>query len=182
MFGFGKGSRELNLIPEEEQKLRNKKIKVVTLVVVGLLVGLQLAIFFGITFLEQIEKNSRNSLERDLTKKTSEWQSIASPAAQIKTTKNKLATYNTFLTSHSDPNSKISKVQKAIPTGILLKNLSISNKNEIKVEGEASQPNVIYQFSNVLNEGKQDFNKVVLEAISKSDTGVYNFIINFNLK
>ena len=43
MFGFGKGSRELNLIPEEEQKLRTKKIRLVTIGVIGLILGLQIA-------------------------------------------------------------------------------------------------------------------------------------------
>ena len=182
MFGFGKGSRELNLIPEEEQKLRTKKIRLVTIGVIGLILGLQIATIFGFVALEQAEKNTRESLEQELATKNSQWQSIASPAEQIKVTKSKLATYNSFTTSHQNPNSKISQIRESIPVGVTLTNLSFSKTNETTVQGTASKPSVIYQFFNVLQDRPEDFDKVELDAIDKDSVSSYSFIIKFSLK
>ncbi len=182
MFGFGKGSRELNLIPEEEQKIRTKRIRLITLGIIGLILALQVATFIGILSLEQIEKNTRGSLEEELATKNSQWQSSASPAAQIIVTKNKLTTFNSFTKSHQDPNLNITKIQKSIPTGITLTGLSILNTNEATVLGTAGKPSVIYQFFNTLQDKEGDFDKVELEAVDKVSAGSYNFIIKFDLK
>ena len=181
MFGFGK-SRELNLIPEEERKQRTRKIRVVTLVAVGVVLGMQVLVFVGITFLEQREKSVTVSLERELIEKNNQWQQIAEPAERIKVTKNKLSTYTAFLAAHASPNSKISKVQKALPKGITLITLSIVETNKVTLNGEADKPEVIYQLYNSLQAGEQDFDLIKLISIDKITTGTYNFIINFTLK
>jgi len=181
MFGFGK-SRELNLIPEEERKQRTKKIRVVTLVVVGFVLGMQVLAFVGITLLEQSEKRATASLESDLAEKNSQWQQIAGPAEQIKVTKNKLSTYTSFLAAHVDPNSKISKVQKFIPGGITLTNLSIIEASKVSLEGKAAKPEVIYQLYNTLKDREEDFDAVKLVGMDKTTTDNYTFIIGFTLK
>jgi Tfp pilus assembly protein PilN len=182
MFGFGKGRRELNLIPEEEQKLRTKKIRVITLVIIGLVFGVQVLIFVVVVALEQTEKGTRDSLSQDLAAKNSQWQQISGPAEQIKVTKNKLSSYNAFLTSHEDPNSKISKIQKVIPEGIILTSLSIVEKNKVNLGGKAANPEVLYQLHNVLQASEKDFDLVTLDAIDKVVEGDYTFIINLTLK
>ena len=181
MFGFGK-SRELNLIPEEERKQRTKKIRVVTLVVVGFVLGMQVLAFVGKALLEQIEKRATASLEEELAEKNSRWQQIAEPAEQIKVTKNKLSTYNSFLTTHEDPNSKISKVRKALPKGITLTTLSLMETNKVTLNGQAGKPEVIYQLYNSLQDKEEDFDSIKLISIDKITAGSYNFIINFTLK
>lgn len=181
MFGFGK-SRELNLIPEEERKQRTRRIRVVTLLVVGFVLGMQVLSFVGITLLEQIEKRATASLEEELAEKNSEWQQIAGPAEQIKVTKNKLSTYNSFITDHVDPNSKISKVQKFIPGGVTLTNLSIVEASKVSLEGEASKPEVIYQLYNTLQDREEDFDAVKLVGMDKTSPNNYVFIIGLTLK
>lgn len=182
MFGFGKGSRELNLIPEEEQKLRTKKIRVATLVIIGLVLGVQIIVFVGITVLEQREKGAKDSLEQELTERNSQWKQISGPAEQIKVTKNKLSAFSAFLASNQDPNLKISKVQKAIPKGITLTTLSIVKTNKVTLEGKAAKPDVIYQLYNSLQAKEEDFDSIKLAAIDKVTVGEYTFIIDFTLK
>jgi len=143
---------------------------------------MQVLTLVGITALEQIENSTTTSLEKELAEKNSQWQQIAEPAEQIKVTKNKLSTYTSFLTAHVDPNSKISKVQKAIPKGITLINLSIVETSKVSLGGKADKPEVIYQLYNTLQGKKKDFDSVKLVAIDKITTNDYTFIIDFTLK
>ncbi|MCH8821842.1 hypothetical protein IID23_04985, partial [Patescibacteria group bacterium] len=43
--GFGKSQRELNLIPEEQQKLKSRKIKIVVIVISAVVISLQIGVF-----------------------------------------------------------------------------------------------------------------------------------------
>lgn len=181
MFGFGK-SRELNLIPEEERKQRTKKIRVITLVTVGFVLGMQVLVLVGTTILEQREKGAAISLESELVEKNRQWKQIAGPAEQIKVTKSKLSAYNSFLKVHEDPNSKISKVRKALPNGITLTTLSIMEASKVTLNGKADKPEVIYQMYNSLQDGEEDFDLVKLVAIDKVAVNDYTFIIDFTLK
>ena len=182
MFGFGKGSRELNLIPEEERKQRTKKIRVITLVIIGFVLGMQILTFVGIFVLDQREKGITVSLEKELAEKNNQWKQISEPAEQIKVTKSKLSTFNSFLSTQVDPNSKIGRVQKVLPLGVTLTTLAITKENKVTLNGTVDKPEVIYQLYNLLQDREKEFDSIKLGAIDKVADNDYTFIIDFTLK
>ncbi len=181
LFGlFGK-PQDINLIPEEEQKLKAVRIRFIILGVIAVVIIAELLVFFFVTLIAQGEKGSNNKLQKEVSLKNTEWQKIASPAAQVKVIKTKLSTYQLFDDQHPSIPLLIGKLQKVMPTGIELTSLSITNLGKVSIQAKASKPSIIYQFFSVLQE-TEDFDSIELEGIGKQGTGGYNFILSLTVK
>ena len=180
--GFSKSQRELNLIPEEQQKLKSRKIKIVVIVISAVVISLQIGVFVVAQGLVLSEQNTQNNLEEELVLKNREWEKVASPAASVQTIKSKLATYQKFSSEHPEPKIFIDKIRSFIPQGIVLLDISVNKTGDSVMSGTALEPDVIYQFLNVLNAEKTTFSKPVLNSVNKNDSGGYNFIVEVIVK
>ena len=182
LFGlFGK-RQDINLIPEEEQKIRTRKIQVISVLGLVLIILAQLLLFGLVTSLTFQEGRNQSRLEDNLAAKNSEWDKIATSAASLKIVKTKLAFYESFNSQHPSLPELAKKIQDNMPSGTELTNISITSNGEVSIQGEASNPAVIYQFVNTLNDKKNDFSLVKLEGVSKLTTGNYSFVLSLNLK
>lgn len=180
--GFGKSQRELNLIPEEQQKLKARKIKIVVIVISAVVISLQIGVFVVAQGLVLSEQNTQSNLEEELVLKNAEWEKVASPAASVQTIKSKLATYQKFSLEHPEPKIFIDKIRNSLPQGIVLLDISVDKTGDSVMTGTVDNPGVIYQFINVLNDKKTIFDKPVLNSVDKNDSGGYNFIIEVIVK
>lgn len=182
IFGFGKSQRELNLIPEEQQKLKARKIKIVVIVISAVVISLQVGVFVVAQGLVLSEQSTQNNLEEELALKNREWKKVASPAASVQTIKSKLATHQKFSLEHPEPKIFIDKIRSFLPQGIVLLDISVDKTGDSVMSGTAPDPGVIYQFINVLNDKKTIFSNPVLNSVDKNDSGGYNFIIEVIVK
>ena len=182
LFGFFGKSQDINLIPEEEQKIRTRKIQVISVLGLVLIILAQLLLFGLVTSLTFQEGRNQSKLENTLAQRNSEWDKIATPAASLKVVKTKLSSYESFNNQHPSLPELLKKIQDNMPSGIGLTNISITSNREASIQGEAFDPSVIYQFVNVLNDKKDDFSLVKLEGISKLATGSYSFVLSLNVK
>ncbi len=182
MFGFGKGSRELNLIPKEEQKIRTARIKILTFGTLFVVIAFELLVFFGVFLINQAEQNTNKDLKQTLSQKEAEWQQFATKANSVKEVKTNLAAAEIFNDQHPNLESFIQKIQKVIPSGIILTNLSVTKSGEVSIQATAAKSAVIYQFFSVLRERTEDFDEVNLISVAKSDSGGYNFILDLKVK
>ena len=182
LFGlFGK-RQDINLIPEEEQKIRTRKIQVISVLGLVLIILAQLLLFGLVTSLTFQEGRNQSKLEDSLATKNSQWNKIATPAASLKVVKTKLSSYESFNNDHPLLPQLLKKIQDYMPSGTKFTDVSITADREASIQGEASDPAVIYQFVNVLNDKKDDFSLVKLEGISKLATGSYSFVLSLNVK
>ena len=180
--GFAKNKRELNLIPEEQQKLKARKIKIVVIVISAVVISLQIGVFVTAQGLVLSEQNTQSNLEDELVLKNREWEKVASPAASAQTIKSKLATHQKFSLEHPEPKIFIDKIRDFLPQKIVLLDISVNKSGDSVMSGNAPDPGVIYQFLNVLNDEKTVFSKPVLNSIDKNGSGGYNFIVEVIVK
>src|SRR3989344_9443051 len=100
LFGlFGK-RQDINLIPEEEQKIRTRKIQVISVLGLVLIILAQLLLLGLVTSLTFQEGRNQSKLENTLAQRNSEWDKIATPAASLKVVKTKLSSYESFNGQH----------------------------------------------------------------------------------
>ena len=182
MFGFGKGPRELNLIPKEEQKIRVNRIKVLTLGILVVVIGFELIIFSGVFLITQVEQNTNKDLQQKLSQKESAWQQISEKANAAKEIKTNLAAAESFNTKHPNLRSFIQKIQKVTPDGVRITSVSVTKLGRSSIQATTTQPNIIYQFFNILQEKSEDFDSITLVSVGKSEDGGYNFIFDLKVK
>lgn len=178
---FGGDNKELNLIPEEQQKSRGRRIKALITLVSLAIVGASLLLYFFILGLYQFERINKSKLEKDYSAKLAEWQQVASLAASVKTVKTKLASYESFKNTNPEFNLKVNKLLNALPEGVQIKSLSTKNSGDTDLEGRVQKASVMYQLFNVLNEQKENFDNVKLEGVSLIGGG-FDFIISLKIK
>lgn len=181
-FGFGKGPRELNLIPKEEQKIRTTRIKVLTLGILAVVIGFELIIFSGVFLITQVEQNTNKDLQEKLTQKESEWQQFSEKANAAKEIKTNLEAAESFNSQHPNLGSFIQKIQRVIPDGVRLTNISVTKLGKSSIQATTAQPNTIHQFFNELQKRSEDFDSLELVSVGKSDEGGYNFILDLKVK
>lgn len=178
---FGKNRQELNLIPEEQQKIRLSKIKILAIFIVVIVVVAQLLIYSFIFILNQRENNKYSDLKEEFSLQETEWGKYATLVDSVKRIKSNLASYNTFIGTHPDLDQSIRKIQVVTPIGIKFSSVSITNLGEVSIQGSALSPGTIYQFINVLKEKTQDFGAVELKSIGVGEEKGYNFVINLKV-
>ncbi len=182
LFGlFGKSS-DINLIPEEEQKLRTKKIRSAVLVVLAAILAGEVLAYVGVFLVDNKEKSQQKKLQYQLSADNLEWQEVSTPAATLKAAKGKISLYQSFLSTHPAQEARVKKIQDSLPVGIRVKTLSVTGDGSVQLEGEAQRPAIVYQSLNYLNENKQDFDSPKIVGISKLGAASYDFIFSFKLK
>lgn len=182
MFGFGKGPRELNLIPKEEQKVRATRIKVLTVGILSAVITFELIIFFGVFFITQVEQNANKDLKQTLSQKEAEWQQFSAKANSAKEIKTNLVAAESFNSQHPNLGSFIQKIQKVTPDGVKLTSLSVTKSGEASIQATTARPNIIHQFFNILQAKSEEFDAVELISVGKSDSGGYNFVFDLKVK
>jgi hypothetical protein len=182
MFGFGKGPRELNLIPKEEQKIRTARIKIVTVIILLSVIAAELFVFFGVFLITQVEQNTNKDLKQTLSQKEAEWEQFSAKANSAKEIKTNLATAESFNSQHPNLGSSVQKIQKVTPDGVRLTSVAVTKSGEASIQATTDQPNVIYQFFSVLQEKSGEFDAVELISVGKSDSGGYNFVVDLKVK
>ncbi|MEX0616940.1 MAG: PilN domain-containing protein [Candidatus Woykebacteria bacterium] len=179
---FGGKERELNLIPEEEQKSRVFKIKIATLLTSVVLVFSELVLFSFLLVAEKSEDGVRDRLEKQKAAKEQELQAYSALASQTKIIKSGISIHDTFELTHPPMDLLIHKILKVTPGGINLNSLTLSTQKRASLEGFSKDPAVIYQFFNVLQGQTSQFDSVDLTKVDKASKESYNFLITVQIK
>lgn len=180
MWFFSKRS-DINLIPEEEQALRTTRVRLITVVVLVALVGLELLVYLLLTGLQLREENTQDKIADEIQQKNAQWQEVASSAASLKVVKNKVNEYRSFANEYFVLEEYIKKVGNIVPTKVDLTDLMIDKDGETEVSGKAPSPADIFQFLNVLNKESEVFEAPLLISAGKISEGGYSFIIKFTV-
>lgn len=183
LFGlFGRKRQDINLIPEEERKLRINKIRILTIFILSSLIIFEIAVFSFLVVLTQREKNAVNNIQDDIAIQTTKWESVASKATAVKSVKSKLASVKTFENQSPSLNDFVNKIKNTLPKEVDLTSINTKSTGESTLEGSTSKPNVILQLFEEMSRNQKDFSEVTLSAVNIGADGGFTFIIDFNTK
>lgn len=161
-----KKTKDINLIPESETSAGLEKA-VLPLILFGVTIVITTSVGLLLLFLNTQEVAKSKGQEDQIAVKNSEWQKVASAAATTSQIKNKLNSYQTFVTKYPPMENYISTIGKYLPEDVVLTSLDIDNGGVVSLQARTTSSASAYQFTEVFNNATNVFSNVKIAGITR---------------
>ncbi len=161
-----KKTKDINLIPESETSSGLEKA-VLPLILFGVIIGVTVAAGLFLLFLNSQAQAKAKEQEDQIAVKNSEWQKVASAAATTSQIKNKLGSYQTFVTKYPPLENYIATIGKHLPEDVTLTSLDVDNSGVVRLQAKTTSSESAYQFTEVFSNTANVFSNVKIAGVSR---------------
>lgn len=176
-----KKQASIDLLNDEQKVKSNSQKKFI--VSLSVIITLLVVVISGAIFLYSFSQKLRlDKLKEDIAAKTQEWQTLESVGTDIKkiTGKNQVITQSQA--KYSGLDKRIDKLRESLPEGLSLTTLTIDNQGKTFLAGKASQPDIVYQFQELLKKDSNFLNPTI-DSLAKATTEyTFNISLTINIK